>query len=184
MKKTSSIITTVAQRYIAFRIFTSLSTTSITHIHSLAFRQLAFTFSLTQPYPKYTRSVSYRAGDWLCPSCDFHNLSSRRSCLQCGAPVGNARAVRPGDWVCEDCGIYNFQSRLTCLGCARLMKDLEKKVEKAEEKWKEKREKMRKEMSKEKGEEEEDNGKMEAEVEAEVEVEAEGKEEKRRTGER
>lgn len=30
---------------------------------------------------------NFRAGDWLCPKCSFHNYSSKIHCTQCGTPM-------------------------------------------------------------------------------------------------
>ena len=27
--------------------------------------------------------IEQRAGDWYCPSCDFHNFASRHQCFRC-----------------------------------------------------------------------------------------------------
>mmetsp|Transcript_61594 Transcript_61594/g.155879 ORF Transcript_61594/g.155879 Transcript_61594/m.155879 type:complete len:141 (+) Transcript_61594:1-423(+) len=30
---------------------------------------------------------NFRAGDWMCPKCNFHNYSSKIVCTQCGTPM-------------------------------------------------------------------------------------------------
>lgn len=35
----------------------------------------------------HTPPPNFRAGDWICPKCSFHNYSSRMMCTQCATPM-------------------------------------------------------------------------------------------------
>ncbi|KAJ3290381.1 hypothetical protein HK104_006820, partial [Borealophlyctis nickersoniae] len=72
-----------------------------------------------------TQQTVMKAGDWLCPICQFHNFASRRNCSKCNAinpaptPYVPTQPMKPGDWICTDptCGFQNFASRLQCMRC-------------------------------------------------------------------
>ncbi|KAL0140803.1 hypothetical protein V8B55DRAFT_1448050 [Mucor lusitanicus] len=77
-------------------------------------------------------NTQFRAGDWICPSCNSHNFASRFQCLKCstakpynasGAPPAGYTAstppMKPGDWMCrnENCSFHNFAKRTQCAKC-------------------------------------------------------------------
>ena len=77
-------------------------------------------------------STQFRAGDWICPSCNSHNFASRFQCLKCSTakpynptgapPAGYTPSVppmKPGDWMCrnENCSFHNFAKRTHCAKC-------------------------------------------------------------------
>ncbi|TPX57043.1 hypothetical protein SpCBS45565_g08284 [Spizellomyces sp. 'palustris'] len=72
-----------------------------------------------------TPSQEVKPGDWLCPTCQFHNFASRRSCSKCHAvnpsptPYVSNQPLKPGDWICQDptCTFQNFASRMLCMRC-------------------------------------------------------------------
>ncbi|CCD22348.1 Nrp1p NDAI_0A01900 [Naumovozyma dairenensis CBS 421] len=47
------------------------------------------TANFNMPFTSYTgngSSVPFRAGDWKCPSCTYHNFAKNIACLRCGDP--------------------------------------------------------------------------------------------------
>ncbi|KAI9089640.1 ribonuclease H-like domain-containing protein, partial [Phlyctochytrium arcticum] len=66
-----------------------------------------------------------KPGDWMCPTCQFHNFASRRTCSKCHAtnpsptPYVSNQPLKPGDWICQDpaCSFQNFASRMLCMRC-------------------------------------------------------------------
>lgn len=42
---------------------------------------------VTQQIPPGQQPSNFRAGDWMCPRCNFHNYSSKIACTQCGTPL-------------------------------------------------------------------------------------------------
>ncbi|KAJ3126443.1 hypothetical protein HK098_007495 [Nowakowskiella sp. JEL0407] len=81
-----------------------------------------------------------KSSDWMCPSCQYHNFSTRRTCMKCGTVnptnsgptnangqplMGNGTSgiygnvMRPGDWICPNtkCAFQNFASRFECFKC-------------------------------------------------------------------
>lgn len=36
-----------------------------------------------QQYGRQREPVQLKAGDWVCPSCQFHNFASRQECYRC-----------------------------------------------------------------------------------------------------
>jgi hypothetical protein len=72
-------------------------------------------------------SMQARPGDWVCPSCHFHNFATRQYCFRCqtpappgaGAPVAPS-GRHPNDWHCPNprCGFLNYASRSQCLRCS------------------------------------------------------------------
>ncbi|CAI2174267.1 12414_t:CDS:2 [Funneliformis geosporum] len=67
-----------------------------------------------------------RPGDWVCPTCQFHNFASRRTCFKCNAMNPNPSPVPGtppnftlGDWMCPtpQCNFHNYASRTQCLRC-------------------------------------------------------------------
>ncbi|KAI9304358.1 hypothetical protein BJ944DRAFT_266964 [Cunninghamella echinulata] len=90
-------------------------------------------FSGVQQYRHHTNSTKkecntsepriikprFRPGDWICPSCQFHNYSFRSSCGECSKPI-SVNQLRLGDWICPHCEYYNFQHVLSCKNCTEL----------------------------------------------------------------
>ncbi|CAG8475598.1 10138_t:CDS:2 [Racocetra fulgida] len=77
--------------------------------------------------PSSPAPAPFRAGDWICPTCNSHNFASRFQCIRCGLskpaqlqgnppPTAN---MKPGDWLCrnEICGYHNFAKRTHCAKC-------------------------------------------------------------------
>merc|ERR1719253_2551899 len=60
-----------------------------------------------------------RAGDWICPSCNNINFSSRKTCRKCPATALGAERIglKPGDWVCPGCGDLVFATKNKCKLC-------------------------------------------------------------------
>jgi len=73
-----------------------------------------------------------RPGDWMCPSCGFHNFAKNVNCNRCSMlrPDAGSEACtavialetqkaqpRVGDWLCPLCQTNNFSSRNTCFKC-------------------------------------------------------------------
>ncbi|KAI9364934.1 hypothetical protein DFJ73DRAFT_619771 [Zopfochytrium polystomum] len=82
------------------------------------------------PFPVMQPAPSLKAGDWLCPSCQYHNFAVRRNCMKCytanpnapaGGPSGSHLVIggKPGDWLCPNhsCRFQNYASRYECMKC-------------------------------------------------------------------
>jgi len=83
--------------------------------------------------------AGFREGDWMCPSCNNHNYSSKAACNRCGTPKPDAHGssspvfaygapnqtttaasqpgFRAGDWMCPQCGNHNYSSKVACNRC-------------------------------------------------------------------